>query len=135
MDYTGIGQLQARIFTASDALPIENATVKIKGAGENYRDIQYSLLTDVDGITKVVTLPTPSKNFSLSPSAAEFPYAVYDVEIAKEGYYTKRIHDVPIFDSIKAILPIEMLPLIYNSDGEIVKIENIDSTITENPRL
>ena len=135
MNYTGIGQLQARVFTASDALPVENAIVKISGAGENYRDIQYSLLTDVDGITKTVTLPTPSKDFSLAPGEAEFPYSVYDVEIFKDGFYTKKIHDVPIFDSIKAVLPIEMMPLIYDKDGNVVEVKNIDSTIIENPRL
>lgn len=135
MKNEALAAFRARIFTASNAIPLENTIVRIRGGGENYRDIQYSLLTDVDGLTPIVYLPAPDKALSLSPSPSEYPYSVYDVEIIKEGYYPKKILDVPLFDSVMAVLPIEMIPLAYLEDGTLIQLKNINSVVTENPRL
>ena len=135
MNLDSYGSLQVRTYTASGALPIVGAIVRIKGAEEANSYIQYSVLTNNDGLTPLISLPTPSKEFSLSPTPGEAPYSVYDVEISAEGYYTKQIRNVPVFSGIKAILPIEMIPLTYGEDGSINPQNNLNSTIYENDKL
>ena len=132
MNNTDFGALQIRAYRASEALPIQDAVVKIVGSGEYNSEIMISRLTDVDGLTDEMRLPTPSKSLSLAPSPPAVPYSVFDVEIVKEGYYPKKIFNVPIFAGVKASLPIEMIPIAYDESGSIIQIKNLNSVIYEN---
>ena len=135
MNYESFGKLRIRTYTAAGALPVEGALVKIYGTDEYNKGIVYSLLTDSDGITQEITLPAPLKSYSVSPGAKESPYAVYNVEIAKNGFYPKVINSVPLFSGTSAVLPIEMIPLVYGSNGEIMPQSNLNSTVYENEHL
>ena len=86
------------------------AIARITGGEESNRDIVRSLITDNDGITPKVKLPTPKRSYSLTPEDEESPFALYDVEVTAEGYFTKRIIGVAIFSGINAILPVNMIP-------------------------
>lgn len=116
--------------TAGAALPVSDAVVRIRGADEENRFIEYSLLTDVDGVTPPISLPTPPKVASLSPRAPESPYSSYEVEIVKSGYYTKRLVGLAMFSGIDTILPIDMIPL---GEGELGGVLNL--TLTQNEML
>ena len=109
--------------------------MKIYGTDDYNKDVQYSLITDANGITEELHLPAPAKSYSTSPGAKEAPYAVYNVELAKDGYYPKRIDNVPIFSDTTALLPIEMIPLSYDAEGTIVPNNNLNATIYENDNL
>ena len=135
MNYPEFGNIKVRTYTASGALPVEDVLIKIYGTDEYNKDAIYSLITDSNGITKEISLPAPSKYYSTSPGAPEIPYAVYNVELIKDGYYPKRIDNVPIFSNTKAVLPIEMIPLLYSNDGNIIPQHNLNSTIYENENL
>ena len=135
MESTDFSIMQIRTFTASEALPLEGASVKIIGSGEENRDVKISQITDSDGLTNVVRLPAPSTSLSMSPSSKSIPYSVYDVEITKIGYYPKRIYNVPLFSGTKAMLPIEMIPISYAEDGSPIPIQNLNSVIYENEHL
>ena len=135
MKYEDFGNVRVRTYTAGGALPIEGTLVKIYGSDAYDKDTVYSLLTDLDGITSQVSLPTPSTSYSTSPGASETPYAVYNVELFKDGYYPKRIDNVPVFPGISAVLPIKMIPLTYTGDGSIVPQNNLNSVIYENENL
>jgi len=135
MIYDSSGSIRIRAYAASGALPIEGVLVKIYGADEYNRDVMYSLITDVDGVTKEISLPAPSESLSTSPSAAESPYSVYNIELTKAGFYSKRIDNVPIFADTTAILPIEMIPLTYTFNGYVVPQNNLNSVIYENENL
>lgn len=135
MTYTDSGSLKIRAYSASGAIPTEGVLIKIYGADDYNKDVQYSLITDSDGITKELYLPTPPLSYSMSPGAAEAPYSVYNVELAKNGFYPKRIDNVPIFAGIKSTLPIEMIPLAYSEDGYTLPQENLNSVIYENEHL
>ena len=135
MNYEDFGTMRIRTYTASGALPVDGALVKIYGTGDYNKDTVYSLLTDEDGITRGISLPAPPKLYSSSPGAKEIPYSVYNVEITKNGFYPKRIDNVPIFNGISAILPIEMIPLSYADDGSVINQNNLNSTIYENEHL
>lgn len=135
MIYQDFGNIKVRTSTASGALPVEGALIKIYGTDEYNKDVMYSVLTDSNGITREISLPAPSKSYSTSPGAQEAPYAVYNVELVKDGYYPKRIDNVPIFSGTTAVLPIEMIPLTYANDGSVIPQYNLNSTIYENENL
>ena len=135
MNYSGSGNIRIKTYTADEALPVTDTLVKIYGTDDYNKDIKYSLITDSNGISEEISLPAPAKNYSTSPGAKETPYAVYNVELAKEGYYPKRIDNVPIFSDTTALLPIEMIPFSYNADGVIIPNNNLNSTIYENDKL
>ena len=61
--------------------------------------------------------------------------AVYNVELVKDGFYPKRIDSVPIFSGTTAVLPIEMIPIAYKDNGEIIPKDNLNSIIYENENL
>ena len=109
MSFDDFGTLRVRATSASGALPISGAIIHIIGADEENRDFVKSLITDKDGITPKIDLPTPKRSYSLTPEEEETPYAIYDVEAVADGYYTKRIVGVAIFSGINAILPLNMI--------------------------
>ena len=135
MNYEGSGQIRIRTYTAAGALPVEGTLIKIYGTDDYNKDVKYSLLTDSNGITEKISLPTPLKQYSMAPGSQESPYSVYNVELAKDGYYPKRIDNIPIFSDTNALLPIEMIPLSYAENGDIIPNDNLNSTIYENENL
>ena len=135
MKYDGNGSIRIKTYTATEALPVSGTLVKIYGTDDYNKDIKYSLITDSNGITEKISLPTPNKSYSTSPGAKESPYAVYNVELVKDGFYPKRIDNVPIFSDTTALLPIEMIPLSYDEEGTVIPNNNLNSTIYENDKL
>ena len=110
MRYDSQGFIQVNAYTAAGALPVPNLNVQISGNEEGNIGIEYFVKTDRNGLTDVIALPAPSVSYSLSPSAAEQPYAKYDIRATADGFYEKNIYDVAVFSGIKAILPLEMIP-------------------------
>ncbi len=104
------GTMTVRAYTAGGALPIPGAIVRIFGAEEANRDSVFSLITDEDGVTPRVSLPAPSAELSKSPDSPLLPYATYDVEIEKDGYFSKKLYNVPVFDGINSEQLIAMIP-------------------------
>ena len=135
MNYDDLGSIRIRTYTADGALPIDGVLVKIYGSDEYNRDTKYSLITDSNGITEQISLPAPLKSYSTSPGAVNAPYAVYNIEFVKDGYYPKKIDNVPIFSGTTAVLPIEMIPLTYSLDGKVIPQYNLNSIIYENENL
>ena len=104
------GTLVVRAYTAGGALPVEGAVVRVLGADEDNRMVGFSSLTDQDGLSEKFTLPAPSVEYSLAPNPSEAPYSVYDIEISKNGYFTKRIRGLTVFAGINSIQLIDMIP-------------------------
>lgn len=132
----GEGRLTVHVTTARGAIPLEGARVTIRPYGdtpETAGDVLYSLVSDRDGITPTVTLPTKPRDLSLLPED-ERPYLRYHVEVYLEGYSEAHYYGLPIFDGITAILPADLIPL---SDGEDEAISPASRhfEIEPNPRL
>ncbi len=128
------GFLSIRAYTADGALPVMGATVRIQGAEEENRFISRSLVTDEDGMTETVRLPAPSTGFSMKPSPAEAPYALYDIEITADGYYTKKIYGLSVFAGTTSIQLVNMIPESDDALGNSPS-GSIDATIPENENL
>ena len=133
MNFDETGTLTIRVYTAGGALPIRGSTVKISGADEENRFFESRLVTDEDGATAKIVLPSPKKSYSLAPRPPETPYAAYDLVISAPGYYTKHIYGISVFSGVDSIQPIAMIPL-TNGDTPIPR-DNLDIFITSNERL
>ena len=134
MKFEDSGTLAVRTYIAGGALPLANSIVRIQGANEENRFVEYTILTDKDGVTGVITLPTPAEMYSLTPGANETPYSSYNLIVSADGYYTKKISDVAIFAQTNSILPISMIPLPVRNDVSYPK-GNLDATVIENEML
>lgn len=128
------GVLSVRTYTAGGALPVEGAVVRIEGAEELNSDFSRSLVTDEDGKTEDIILPAPRRSLSMSPSPTETPYAVYDIEITANGYYTKKIYGLTVFSGINSVQLVNMIPESSDSIGDYPR-GNINATIPENENL
>ena len=135
MPFNNIGSMVITALTAGGALPVEGTVVKITGVDEENRTVEYSLITDKDGITEKISLPAPSRNLSLSPGAAEQPYAQYNVEISAPGFYTKRLFGVAVFEGTETLQQVNMIPLPDKETGVSYPRNNLNTVVRENERL
>ena len=113
--FSEIGYLTVRVSTARGAIPLENAAVNIRGGNIEDSSVIYSLSTNSDGLTPVVSLPTPPRANSEHPQDQEANYAVYNIDVFASGYYPAFFHNVPVFSGITSVQPAILLPEIENS--------------------
>ena len=135
MAFDKSGTLVVRTFTAGGALPVVGTVVKISGIDEDNRGVEYSVITDVDGVTAKISLPAPSATLSLSPKAPLPSYALYNIEISAPGFYTKRIFNVAVFDGTETIQPVNMIPRSNTENGITYPRDNLNTQVYENERL
>ena len=128
MIYNDRGTMTVATSSASGAYPIEGVVVRIRGASEENRFEEYTVLTDRDGLTPEISLIAPAKIYSESPNANEPPYALYDVEISKEGYYSKYIYNVSVFSGVNSFLPVNMIPVDKSST---IPMGNLTTNVTQ----
>lgn len=89
-------------------LPITNAKVTLcKSIGEGYF-ISKIYTTDENGKTETIALPTVSASLSQSPDNDEV-YSTYDAYIEAPGFLPANIIDIPIFEGITTIQPVNLL--------------------------
>ena len=113
--YSGVGYLVVRVFTARGAIPIGGALVTVSYADASMPSPYAVLTTDKSGRTPKISLPTPPLSLSLSPSDTSVyprsdPYALYNVQIMRDGFYTVNDLNVRIFAGITAIQDADLVP-------------------------
>lgn len=123
-DLTGEGYLKVQVFTAKQASPLSGAVVSIS-LDNNGEALIKNYITDINGETPLISLPTVSKEESLNPGIAN-PYASYRVRISADGFFTIDSVNVPIFDGESSVLPVEMLPLPEGYNGKII-LKSLDT--------
>ena len=110
--YSGTGYIIVKVATASGAIPVERASVIIRGNEEHTSDILLSFLTDRDGLIARVPLPAPSREESQTPTGnGAKPFSTYNIDVLKEGYYPQYYQNVPVFDGITAVQTANIIPL------------------------
>lgn len=118
----GTGYLIVHVTTARGAIPLEGARVNVRNNDPEFTpdrgDIILSAVTDRSGNTEIFALPAPPRADSQQPGSGR-PYATYNIEVSREGFFRHEYTGVPIFDGITAIQPADMIPLPENgiSDG------------------
>jgi hypothetical protein len=135
MQYEKKGNIVVNITTAGGALPSEGAVVRVSGADSNNGGIIYSFLTDADGTIRNVELPAPPRVDSLLPGPKETPYALYDIKVSLEGYYTFRISDVAVFEGETSVVPINLIPMPLHMNNISYPRGNLVTISRENEML
>lgn len=108
--FSGTGYIIIKVATASGAIPIESASVIVRGNEEQNSSVIFSLLTDRDGLTVRAPLPAPARSDSQSPSPKR-PFATYNIDVFREGFYPQYYQNVPIFDGIVAVQNANIIPI------------------------
>ena len=113
-DMKGTGYLQVEVTTGDGAVPVPKAAVIVTQeiGGQSY--LVTMKLTDRSGATDVIPLPAPLAEFSEAPDPSERPFSEYNVTVYKKGFYTVPEVTVPIFDTVKSIQPVPLIPLAEN---------------------
>lgn len=127
----GEGYLLVRVSVANAAAPIQGAHVLISFDEPSGERLVKSVVTDVNGETTTIALPTVAIDESLEPGIRN-PYASYSIRVSSDGYFTIDSVNVPIFDKQTAIQPVEMVPLPDDFGGPTVLKSNDTGSITLN---
>ena len=127
----GEGYLIVKLTTRSSAAPIIGGSVLVSFDGKEGETLVKSLVTDRNGETSKISLPTVIASESQSPGVNN-PYASYSIRGSKEGFFTIDSVNVPIFDKQTAIQTIQMIPLPEGYEGKTVLQSNDTGSITLN---
>ena len=131
---TANGHLIVKVSTASGAIPIENASVRVRGVGEENKSVLISLLTDRNGLTPRISLPAPERELSEAPNPSSKPYSSYNIDVYKDGYYPQHYSGVPIFEGVTAVQNARIIPIsefdardpFYTTEQSFEEYENPD---------
>jgi hypothetical protein len=113
--YVGKGVLTVIARTGGGALPVEGAAVTVRPLTEGGSPIR-TVYTDESGRTPPLSLNSPPAATSLSPGNAR-PYAVYEIVVEKDGFYTHRNQNAPIFTGVTSMQYAELIPRAPYGDG------------------
>ena len=108
---TEYGTFAVNTSIANEASPVEGVVIRLVGADDDNSFVIRTLITDGDGRTEIISLPTKNRSESLAPNGGEIPYSKYNLEVSKEGFYTKHIDGVAVFSGIESIQIVSMIPL------------------------
>ena len=113
---TGTGYLLVQVTTANTAIPLSDAFVSIS-RDDAQNELLYTLRTGADGRTVRVSLPTPPRKDSFTPSDIP-PFSTYNIIAQARGYGTASYNHVPIFDGITAFQQADLIPLPANGSPD-----------------
>ena len=105
-----LGYLIVRVSTARGAIPLQNATVSVRGSTTQNSGIIYSLETDESGLTPKLPLPAPPRNNSLSPNG-EVAFSLWNIDVFSKGFVSAHYLNVPVYSEITSVQSAELVPL------------------------
>ncbi len=105
------GVLRVQVFAADRSFPIPNAAVAVSVVLNDGERPLFNAATDIDGIVDNIKLPAPDSSISFVENSTIEPYAVYTLRVSHPQYSSSEFDGVPVFDSVKSIQPVELVPL------------------------
>ena len=128
------GRLVVWVTASNGGIPIENALVTVYDSDTAGEAIAIRS-TDIDGRTEVMELDAPPRELSETPeNGGVRPYSIYNVDVRKDGYFDVSNQEVPVFDGILAVLPVNMIPLSEGDSSELEPRSGVNIITTE-PKL
>lgn len=106
-----IGYLRVFTYTANEAEPIPDAHITVSRDGVVYANT----VTDRDGFTAVIPLPTVNPALTLKPGAVQ-PYQTYSIRITAPGFRTALHDNVPLYGNTYVTQPVALLPLLPDAE-------------------
>lgn len=125
---TGGGSLVFMVFTANSALPVEGAEISVSTRIDGANHKMFEAITNQSGETAAQTLPAPSKELSQNAENDVQPFSLYDATVAKEGFAKIFLRDIPVFDGVRSIQRVAMIPELPNANQseEITEVRNAE---------
>lgn len=105
-----VGYLRVRAYSAKGAVPLSGVTVTIGRLQNETPEILYVTTTDESGFTPVFSLPTVSRNASLTPSPVPVN-SIYTVLAELPRYYSSFNERVDIYGGVLSVQDVPMIPL------------------------
>ena len=104
------GTLQIFTSVADEAKPIGNVLIRIFKENDGEIIFDEHFITDLEGLSPIITLETVNRDLSLDENNRDRPYVPYNVEVMLENYTTELIQNVQIFEDELSYLPIHLIP-------------------------
>ncbi|MBP3442726.1 MAG: hypothetical protein J6L62_07985 [Clostridia bacterium] len=121
------GILRVQVFAADRSFPISGASVRVfVRLNDGEREL-FSGVSDADGVADGIILPAPDSSVSFDENSTVAPYAVYSLRVNRQNYAPASFDGIPVFDSVKSIQPVELIPLSMNGstpDTDTVRNES-----------
>lgn len=116
-DAERVGYISVGVFTASGALPVEDAVVTVYIIdNEGEENVISHLVTDANG--QVPTIELPVYYNRLSPiESPEYYFSTYNLRVQAINYYTVNILDFRIFPNTTTNFNIELIPVAAGPGG------------------
>ncbi|MDD3168439.1 MAG: carboxypeptidase-like regulatory domain-containing protein [Eubacteriales bacterium] len=106
-------------------IPVQNARITIsKLLGDDFY-LSKIIMTDENGETKPVRLPTVGRERSLIPGEVRV-YSTYTASVEAPGYQRQDIFDVQIFDGITAVQNVTLQPDTGGAGGQSGPVEGME---------
>lgn len=106
-----VGYISVGVFTASGALPVEDAVVTVYILDdEGEENVISHLVTDANG--QVPTIELPVYYDSLNPlESSKYYFSTYNLRVQAINYYTVNILDFRVFPNTTTNFMVEMIPV------------------------
>ncbi len=104
------GYIQVRVTALQESVPIVGAKISITKPLGDDATVLWSDITDESGKSGIVELPAPDKSLSESPNQNIVPYAVYNVKVEAQGFYTVYNINVQVFSGELSVVAVDMVP-------------------------
>lgn len=115
------GQLKVSITSKINAVPIENATVRISYTGVP-EDTLEELSTNSSGNTTTIDLPAPPEEYSLDINNEIQPYSEYTLTINAPAYEPLTISGSEILANTLALQNVQMTPAASDTNPQVFVI-------------
>ena len=109
----GRGSIKIQASMADGAYPVPGMTVVISKDFTDGTHVFHTAVTDADGIIDDLMLPAPPSAESQQPDESSTPlnpFSVYHITASKPGFRTEEYIQVPVFDGVKSIQPVRLVP-------------------------
>ncbi len=101
------GTLIFQVTGGQGAFPVPDAVVTLSKMLHDNLSLSVTVRTDESGKTEPLSLPAPSKVLSQSPNNG-IVYAAYDAKVAAAGFLPTEIRNLPVFDGVTTIQPVNL---------------------------
>ena len=102
------GTLRIQASTARGALPIVQAQVTVQAAIGG--GVVFEGQTDGDGVLSGIVLNTVSQENSQTPDDPLPASVAYNITVRRTGYTSMSFLQVPIYEGVESIQPVQMQP-------------------------
>ncbi len=110
----GTGKLKVQTLIGNTYFPISHVKIQVYKIFNQEKKIFYSGYTEESGLIDSILLPTPVRRQDYLNGAS-----IYQIEATHPNYQTVQIEKVYVYDGIKSIQKIEMIPNEYVSEGNL----------------